>query len=79
MVNASTRSNSLFFVKFTGRGPVDVGRKVREYFEMYTKYKLSTNTIRSLVETSVQGLHEKGSIIFHVLILAYYILDRMHI
>lgn len=62
LVEASTRKNSYFFVNFHGHGPVDVGRKVREYFCMYTKYQMSTNTIRSLVETSVQGLHEDGNI-----------------
>ncbi len=65
-MNASTNRNSYFFVKFTGLGPVDVGRKVQEYFDKYTSYKISTNTIRSLVETSVQGLHERGNIFFSI-------------
>lgn len=61
LVRGSNRMNAYFFVDYNGTGPIDVGRKLREYFTMYTKYQISTNTVRSLVETSANNLYEEGN------------------
>lgn len=55
------RDNAYFFVDYNGDGPIDIGRKFREYFIFYTPYKISTNTVRSLMETSANDLYEEGN------------------
>ena len=49
------------FVDFYGN-KLDLGRKVTSYFESKLQLHITTTTIRSLVETEIDALHESGKI-----------------
>ena len=61
LVRASNRADSSFFVDYNGEGNIDIGRKFSEYFSLYSEYQISTNTVRSLLETSANDLFEEGN------------------
>ena len=56
-----TRANDFFFIDLKGK-KINMGQKLTNYFESRMNLHITTNTIRSIVETEMDQLHEAGAI-----------------
>jgi hypothetical protein len=69
------------FINYEGNSYTDMGRRATEFYDMLPNGEalhLTTNTLRSIVETEFERLHAEGMSYFGIVIMYLNLLSRVH-